>query len=235
MSSSLSSSKLAQGPIATITIRPCWAVYRIHRNLICHYSAYFERALVMKHADKVTLNKHVDSSNMDLIVDWLYTGKLNIRKDSWNFPLGMLGALVSRSLKPTRGEVIAITIGPDKTIFRIHKDILCKKSEYFRTAYDGRWKESEQRVTLEDVEVGLFQLFVHWLYKEDLALDDAGLLTIADEDAGGSAGDDAEARDDHVECGWVLLKACAFCEPVPRPRFRNAQCADCSRREDPVW
>jgi hypothetical protein len=60
----------------------------------------------------------------------------------------------------TTGEVVAIAIGPNKKVFRLHKDILCSESEYFCTAYNGLWKEAVEGVTLEDVEVEVFSIFV---------------------------------------------------------------------------
>jgi hypothetical protein len=68
--------------------------------------------------------------------------------------------------RAVRGEVVAITIGPTKAIFNVHKDLICHHSEYFRIAYNGRWKEAEDGVVLEDIEVEVFELFVHWLYAQ---------------------------------------------------------------------
>jgi hypothetical protein len=67
-----------------------------------------------------------------------------------------------------RDEVVAIAIGPEKKLYHIHKDLFCHHSEYFRTAYNGRWKEAEDGVVLEDVEVEIFNIFVHWLYAQKL-------------------------------------------------------------------
>lgn len=93
----------------------------------------------------------------------------------------------------TTGEVVAIAIGPNKKVFRLHKDILCSESEYFRTAYNGLRKEAVKGVTLEDVEVEVFSIFVHWLYTQQMS---------TYEDEGKYIG--AE------KFGFMLLKACIF-------------------------
>jgi hypothetical protein len=63
-------SNLVQGPIATITIKSSGAVYRIHKGLICFYSAYIERAQNIQGADKSTIDEDVSESTMNLFVDW---------------------------------------------------------------------------------------------------------------------------------------------------------------------
>jgi hypothetical protein len=64
-------SNLVQSPIATITIKASGAVYRIHKGLICFYSAYIERALDIQGADESTIDEDVSESTMKLFVDWL--------------------------------------------------------------------------------------------------------------------------------------------------------------------
>ncbi|CAN9369243.1 unnamed protein product [Alternaria alternata] len=101
----------------------------------------------------------------------------------------------------TVGEVVAIKVGPAETVFRIHKDALCRESEYFRAAYNGRWKEAEEGLTLDDVEVGVFKTFVHWLYKQQLPQHGD---VIYDADV------DPEGPDYNVEYDMMLLKAYVF-------------------------
>jgi hypothetical protein len=103
----------------------------------------------------------------------------------------------------TRGEVVTILIGPKKKRYIIHKDIICHHSEYFRTAYNGRWKESDEGVSLEDVEVEVFNVFVHWLYTQQLP-EDKDFRDIANINNKGQID-----NEDH-ECDTVLLKAFVF-------------------------
>jgi hypothetical protein len=74
---------------------------------------------------------------------------------------------------------VKISIGPDKKIYTVHKDLICHYSEYFRTAYNGRWKEAEGGVALDDVEPEVFNIFIHWLYAQTLPKGVTGLFGIA--------------------------------------------------------
>jgi hypothetical protein len=60
-----------------------------------------------------------------------------------------------------QGEIVTIFIGPEKKRYSIHKDIICYHSGYFRAAFNGSWKESDEGVTLEDIKVEVFNIFVH--------------------------------------------------------------------------
>ncbi|KAI4919366.1 hypothetical protein J4E90_001499 [Alternaria incomplexa] len=85
-----------------------------------------------------------------------------------------------------KGEIVTIFIGPEKKRYNIHKDVICHHSEYFRTAYNGRWKESDEGVTLEDIEVEVFNIFVHWLYAQTLPNRPQFILWLAEETDPGS-------------------------------------------------
>jgi hypothetical protein len=99
------------------------------------------------------------------------------------------------------GEVVTIAIGPEKKEFKIHEDLICHHSEYFRTAYNGRWKEADEGVALAEVEVDAFKLFAHWLYAQQLPNDTVGICRLV-----GMSKEltyIANAR-------FLLLKACVF-------------------------
>ncbi|CAN9298872.1 unnamed protein product [Alternaria alternata] len=101
--------------------------------------------------------------------------------------------MMSNLAEATTGEVVAIAIGPNKKVFRLHKDILCSESEYFCTAYNGLWKEAVEGVTLEDVEVEVFSIFVHWLYTQQMP-----------------TYEDNRKYDISEDFGFMLLKAYVF-------------------------
>ncbi|KAI4616875.1 hypothetical protein J4E83_006457 [Alternaria metachromatica] len=109
---------------------------------------------------------------------------------------------MTRIIEASQGEVVAIAIGPSKTIFRIHESLLCSKSEYFRTAYNGRWKDSTDGVVLEDVDVGVFKLFVNWLYTSKVPenFDDLSTMTGMPQCVSGES----------TTAAFLLLKACVF-------------------------
>ena len=62
-------------------------------------------------------------------------------------------------------QIVSIEVGSEKETFRVHKDLLVSKSEFFRAALKDSWIESQNgSVTLADTKVPEFEIFVHWLY-----------------------------------------------------------------------
>ncbi|KAF1835098.1 hypothetical protein BDW02DRAFT_455322, partial [Decorospora gaudefroyi] len=100
-----------------------------------------------------------------------------------------------------QGQLVTIAIGPEKIPYHIHKDVICHHSEYFRTAYNGRWKEAEEGVTLEDVEIEVFNFFVHWLYTQQLPA--------------------LRYFHDATDSNGLLLKTCVFGDRFLAPVFRR--------------
>ncbi|KAL8881014.1 MAG: hypothetical protein Q9198_001696 [Flavoplaca austrocitrina] len=69
-------------------------------------------------------------------------------------------------------EVVTILVGPEETPFRIHKGLLCCKSEYFRAAFEGSFKEStEKSVHLRDDDPKVFQFYATWIYTQKSVID----------------------------------------------------------------
>lgn len=86
-------------------------------------------------------------------------------------------------------------VGPDRTLFSVHKDLICHHSPYFDAAFNGPFKESSDgQITLEEAAPFTFGLFLHWLY--------TGLVPFA-KDADNDDDDDdkekEEADDDEDE------------------------------------
>jgi hypothetical protein len=66
-------------------------------------------------------------------------------------------------------EMVKLVIGPDhaKKTFTVHKELLCYHSEYFRNAFNGDWRESDEKaIRLEDVTEDVFRVVIHWLYAQ---------------------------------------------------------------------
>ncbi|KAL9024693.1 MAG: hypothetical protein Q9180_007835 [Flavoplaca navasiana] len=64
-------------------------------------------------------------------------------------------------------EVVTILVGPEETPFRIHKGLLCSKSEYFRAAFEGSFKETtEKSVHLRDDDPAVFQFYASLIYTQ---------------------------------------------------------------------
>ncbi|KAI4644107.1 uncharacterized protein J4E78_009691 [Alternaria triticimaculans] len=115
-----------------------------------------------------------------------------------------------------QGEIVTIFIGPEKKRYNIHKDIICHHSEYFRTAFNGRWKESDEGVTLEDVEVDVFNVFAHWLYAQEIPSDWESLYDIA---APGHTLENSVWNEWSI--GELLLRASVFGDRVLTPVFHR--------------
>ena len=115
-----------------------------------------------------------------------------------------------------RGEIVNIAIGPDKNLYHIHKELICHHSEYFRTAYNDRWKESDEGVALGDVEVEVFNIFVHWIYSQDLPRDICSALRIAERKVPPPA--DLSPR----EAWWgLMLRSAAFGDRFLAQNFQH--------------
>ncbi|KAK3723639.1 hypothetical protein LTR37_001520 [Vermiconidia calcicola] len=66
-------------------------------------------------------------------------------------------------------EFATVFVGPTKEPFVVHKGFLCRESEYFQGALNGRFSKSESmQVTLENESVRVFAMFVAWMYTRDI-------------------------------------------------------------------
>lgn len=82
---------------------------------------------------------------------------------------------MTRSTAAKDGFVV-LEIGPQKQRYHLHKALLTHHSEYFNNALNGPWKEAEENVvTLEDVDTIAVDIFVHWLYTQQIPNNDATL------------------------------------------------------------
>jgi len=69
--------------------------------------------------------------------------------------------------------MVTVKIGPQAKIFRIHKDVLCAKSEYFKRSLNGKFAEAVTSVvTLDDADEMVFTIISTWLYDGQLRLFD---------------------------------------------------------------
>jgi hypothetical protein len=71
--------------------------------------------------------------------------------------------------------IVTLKVGPDAQPLNIHKDLICKSSKYFTKAFNGGFKEAEERsITLKDVDVVTAQRYMHWLYTNSLEEEEEG-------------------------------------------------------------
>jgi hypothetical protein len=82
-------------------------------------------------------------------------------------PLQMLMLLRHLIGKP---DLVTLRVGPEKETFVLHKELLCARSEYFRAAHSGNFKEAgENEIALpEGVDMRAFRTFVTWLYVDQV-------------------------------------------------------------------
>ncbi|KAL1642370.1 hypothetical protein SLS58_005444 [Diplodia intermedia] len=77
-------------------------------------------------------------------------------------------ALTSTTFK---SGIIEIVVGKKQQKYDIHKDLLCSSSPFFRKACNGNWKEArERRVELPEDTPECFDVYVQWLYSDQLFL-----------------------------------------------------------------
>ena len=61
--------------------------------------------------------------------------------------------------------LVEVIVGPQKQLFRLHKEILCNVSSYFRAALEGSFAEGlTQKIELPEDDVTVFKCFRVWLY-----------------------------------------------------------------------
>lgn len=76
--------------------------------------------------------------------------------------LALLASLTSCSvsLAAIRSPIITVKVGPDLEKFRVHKDLLCHYSSYFRGALGGAFLEATtHEITLDDDDPTCFEVF----------------------------------------------------------------------------
>ncbi|OMP88204.1 hypothetical protein BK809_0002961 [Diplodia seriata] len=75
-------------------------------------------------------------------------------------------ALTSTTFK---SGIIEVVVGKSQQKYDIHKDLLCSSSPFFRKACNGNWKEArERRVELPEDTPECFDVYVQWLYSDQL-------------------------------------------------------------------
>lgn len=65
-------------------------------------------------------------------------------------------------------------MGPNELRFAVHKDVICKDSDFFRAACSTNWLEGQEKlVGLPEVKPNVFQVYLDWAYTGILAVEDA--------------------------------------------------------------
>ncbi len=64
--------------------------------------------------------------------------------------------------------MVQLKVGPNATLFHVHKDLICGSSPFFKAAFTGGFKESECSINLEDDDPEVFENIIQWLYRRNL-------------------------------------------------------------------
>lgn len=67
-------------------------------------------------------------------------------------------------ISPLYRDLVTIKVGAEKSVFLVHKGILCRESSYFKAALEGNFREAmECCVVLDDEDLETFERFNTWL------------------------------------------------------------------------
>lgn len=110
-------------------------------------------------------------------------------------------------------------VGDEEQKFLVHKDIICNKSDFFRAAVTGPWKEGKTGVVrLPEVLPAVFEVYVGWLYTDQV---DVATLLQAD---GNKRTRDSEELSDAEHRGVIdaLISSFALGTMLQDVRLRNS-------------
>ena len=63
---------------------------------------------------------------------------------------------------------MVVLVGPGKQRFDVHKALICSRSDFFKAALTGNFKEVDGTIKLPEQDPATFKYFVHWLYTDGL-------------------------------------------------------------------
>jgi hypothetical protein len=70
--------------------------------------------------------------------------------------------------------MVTLRVGSQGKAYVVHKDLLCHYSKYFSAAFNGLFKEAQEKeLKLAEVEPRVFDTVMGWLYTQHLDLEDA--------------------------------------------------------------
>ncbi|KAF3033787.1 hypothetical protein E8E11_003628 [Didymella keratinophila] len=119
---------------------------------------------------------------------------------------------------PAIGHVSAdgmatVVIGSSQTKYLVHKALIVHHSEYFAKALSGPWIEVEERViTVAGVGEEEFNLFVHWLYTQQISTERHAMKSVVRR---------PDAPEDHMGMILVLVQAYALGDRILASTFRT--------------
>lgn len=75
--------------------------------------------------------------------------------------------------------MVVVKVGTDRTVFRMHKRIICNVSPFFKAAFEGKFAEAQKQVLeLPDESVAMFKHFQLWVYTDSIMAKDEAVQDI---------------------------------------------------------
>ncbi|KAK4539869.1 hypothetical protein LTR36_010263 [Oleoguttula mirabilis] len=79
---------------------------------------------------------------------------------------------LAEDFSPSYVELITVLAGASEEPFNVHKDVLCKKSDFFVAACSRQWMDGQQKtVRVPAIEPHIFAVYVHWLYSDKVDIE----------------------------------------------------------------
>ncbi|TVY57029.1 hypothetical protein LCER1_G003533 [Lachnellula cervina] len=130
-----------------------------------------------------------------------------------------------------QSRIIPVRVGPHAEEFPVHREIL-RKSEYFRRALDGEFKEASlQAIDLPEEDPSIFSFVVSYLYEDKfLPIKPVATVLVADPDKG--KGKEISPEDVHSDTGDGTDTAGSASDESTRSRRRRDQRR---RRQERAW
>jgi len=62
--------------------------------------------------------------------------------------------------------MVTLSVRPKHHEYTVHEDLICRPSEFFKKAFEGKFKEGEEGVLcMPENEPGTISLYIDWIYR----------------------------------------------------------------------
>ncbi|KAL5388999.1 hypothetical protein DPSP01_002702 [Paraphaeosphaeria sporulosa] len=113
-------------------------------------------------------------------------------------------------------NMITIDVGMEHAKYNVYAELITYYSGYFKGTLNGQWKEAEDRaIELPDIEPRVFDIFIDWLYTQNLPRKSEDWITPTPENKVGSHGHGQLAE-------RLMMKSYVFADRFLVPQYRVA-------------
>ncbi|KAK4565681.1 hypothetical protein LTR86_003529 [Recurvomyces mirabilis] len=75
-------------------------------------------------------------------------------------------------------DIFTVLIGDDERAFAVHSSVVSKKSEFFRAACNGKFKEAKEKtIRLPEADIEPFRAYIQWCYNDTVCVEPPSLGT----------------------------------------------------------